>query len=72
MAEREKLSEAIWFRVEPSRRARWNEAIRLLGLRDSDFYREAIDFFTDVVLDPQPSAAHPSAMAALRAARARG
>ena len=72
MAEREKLSEACWFRVEPSRRARWNEAIKLLGLRDSDFYREAIDFFTDVVLDPQPSAAHPTAMAALRAAKARG
>ena len=72
MAERERLTESVWFRVEPSRRVRWNEAIALLGLRDSDFYREAIDFFADVVLDPQPSAAHPSAMAALRAARARG
>ena len=71
MAEREKLTEAVWFRVSPSRRDRWDEAIKKLGVRDSDFYREAIDMFTDVILDPQPSAAHPSAMAALRVSRIR-
>lgn len=53
MAEYETRSAKVWFRVEPSRVARWQEAMDKLGVREkSDFYRDAIDAMADAALEP--------------------